>query len=233
MLLLASTSFSFTLEYSLLILGADYITFVHTACTKIFLDTSFYMTFTCVDIQFENVHCSYINLIDSKYSISHLKAFVHHVVTSHKTKKLVQFQLRWKGELNAVLSWSSLVQRDEGFYRPNRQTNLVTAFHVSFILQLNKHNSFLPLEPSSPSTKELHGPDHRSHDKINWRGVSLSPFCLKFWHRLHWLTDDDGTKKYAHPMRKKLKNCFSFFTFSAPFCSFASLTYLLTSTWQF
>ena len=189
------------------------------------------MTFTCVDIQFENVHCSYINLIDSKYSISHLKAFVHHVVTSHKTKKLVQFQLRWKGELNAVLSWSSLVQRDEGFYRPNRQTNLVTAFHVSFILQLNKHNSFLPLEPSSPSTKELHGPDHRSHDKINGRGVSLSPFCLKFWHRLHWLTDwltdDDGTKKYAHPMRKKLKNCFSFFTF---FCSFLlfCFTYLLT-----
>ena len=188
------------------------------------------MTFTCVDIQFENVHCSYINLIDSKYSISHLKAFVHHVVTSHKTKKLVQFQLRWKGELNAVLSWSSLVQRDEGFYRPNRQTNLVTAFHVSFILQLNKHNSFLPLEPSSPSTKELHGPDHRSHDKINGRGVSLSPFCLKFWHRLHWLTDwltdDDGTKKYAHPMRKKLKNCFSFFTFIL--LLFALLLHLLT-----
>ena len=97
---------------------------------------------------------------------------------------------------------------------------------VSFILQLNKHNSFLPLEPSSPSTKELHGPDHRSHDKINWRGVSLSPFCLKFWHRLHWLTDDDGTKKYAHPMRKKLKNCFSFFYFFL--LLFALLLHLLT-----
>ena len=188
------------------------------------------MTFTCVDIQFENVHCSYIKLIDSKYSISHLKAFVHHVVTSHKTKKLVQFQLRWKGELNAVLSWSSLVQRDEGFYRPNRQTNLVTAFHVSFILQLNKHNSFLPLEPSSPSTKELHGPDHRSHDKINWRGVSLSPFCLKFWHRLHWLTDwltTTAQKNMRTLCEKNWKIVFHFFTF---FCSFLlfCFTYLLT-----
>ena len=187
------------------------------------------MTFTCVDIQFENVHCSYINLIDSKYSISHLKAFVHHVVTSHKTKKLVQFQLRWKGELNAVLSWSSLVQRDDGFCRPNCQTNLVTAFHaLSLILQFNKHNSFLPLEPSSPSTKELHGPDHRSHDKINRRGVSLSPFCLKFWHRLHWLTDwltTTAQKNMRTLCEKNWKIVFHFLLF---LLLFALLLHLLT-----
>ena len=36
-------------------------------------------------IQFENVNCSYIDLIDSKYSLSSLKAFVHRVATIHKT----------------------------------------------------------------------------------------------------------------------------------------------------
>ena len=35
-------------------------------------------------IQFKNVLCYYINLIDSKYSISPLKAFVHRVATIHK-----------------------------------------------------------------------------------------------------------------------------------------------------
>ena len=35
-------------------------------------------------IGFENVCCYYINLIDSKYSISSLKAFVHRVATIHK-----------------------------------------------------------------------------------------------------------------------------------------------------
>ena len=36
-------------------------------------------------IRFENVHCSYINHIDMKYSISSLKAFVHRVATIHKS----------------------------------------------------------------------------------------------------------------------------------------------------
>ena len=37
-------------------------------------------------IRFENVHCSYINLIDLKYSISSFKAFVHHVAMIHKIR---------------------------------------------------------------------------------------------------------------------------------------------------
>ena len=35
-------------------------------------------------IRFENVQCYYINLIDLKYSISSLKAFVQRVATIHK-----------------------------------------------------------------------------------------------------------------------------------------------------
>ena len=35
-------------------------------------------------IQFEIVHCPYINLIDSKYIISSLKAFGCRVATIHK-----------------------------------------------------------------------------------------------------------------------------------------------------
>ena len=98
---------------------------------------------------------------------------------------------------------------------------------VSFILQLNKHNSFLPLEPSSPSTKELHGPDHRSHDKINGRGVSLSPFCLKFWHRLQWLTDwRRRHKKICAPYAKKIEKLFFIFYFFL--LLFALLLHLLT-----
>ena len=47
---------------------------------------------------------------------------------------------------------------DEGFYLPNRQTNLVIALHTLCLLFRNLLNTTAyHLGRSSPSTKDLHG----------------------------------------------------------------------------
>ena len=67
------------------------------------------------------------------------------MISSHLNRKFfrrLNFQL--------VSPWSSLVEGDEQLDQPNSQT--------TFWIQ-HKHNSFLlgPIQPSSPTTKELHG----------------------------------------------------------------------------
>ena len=61
-------------------------------------------------------------------------------------------------------SWSSLVRGDEGSNQPNSQTNLVTVLHALFLLFcdfINPTDNHLGrFDPSSPSSKDLHGRVH-------------------------------------------------------------------------
>ena len=59
-----------------------------------------------------------------------------------------------------LIPWSSLVEGDEQLDRPNSQT-CMEWYDVSaayFVWICHKHNCFPlgPIEPSSPSTRELH-----------------------------------------------------------------------------
>ena len=55
------------------------------------------------------------------------------------------------------------MEGDEGTYLPNCQSNLVIALHALSLLFCNLINTLInhfgSYEPSSPSTKELHGLD--------------------------------------------------------------------------
>ena len=74
-LLLTSPSFHYLLEYSahfcsLYITSSFDLSYLRMFPTILVM----WLLLTCY-IRFKNVHCSYINLIDSKYSISPLKSF--------------------------------------------------------------------------------------------------------------------------------------------------------------
>ena len=75
----SSCNFSFFLPLSRLFhslpLASIYIIFATSVPKKVPDCSRFYDVLPTYYIRFENVHCSYINLIDSKYSISSLKAF--------------------------------------------------------------------------------------------------------------------------------------------------------------
>ena len=47
------------------------------------------------------------------------------------------------------ITWSSLVEGDEGSYLPNFHSNLAIALHFLYFLQFHKHNS-LPLAKYEP-----------------------------------------------------------------------------------
>ena len=87
LIILTSTYFSRSLDYSILFLWRTITSpsfLQHTwECSRHFF---FYNILPTFYIQFENVLCDYINLNDSKYSISPLKAFVHWVATIHKNE---------------------------------------------------------------------------------------------------------------------------------------------------
>ena len=87
LIILTSTYFSRSLDYSILFLWRTITSpsfLQHTwECSRHFF---FYNILPTFYIQFENVLCDYINLNDSKYSISPLKAFVHRVATIHKNE---------------------------------------------------------------------------------------------------------------------------------------------------
>ena len=85
-ILLTSASFSHSLDYSTLFLWRKITSLLllqsTSECSRHFF---FHKALPTLNIQFKNVHCYYINLIDSKYIISPLKAFVHCVATIHKS----------------------------------------------------------------------------------------------------------------------------------------------------
>ena len=75
----SSSDFSFFLPpsrwFHSLPLASVYIIFATSIPKNVPNCSRFYDILPTYYIQFKNVHCSYINLIDSKYSISSLKAF--------------------------------------------------------------------------------------------------------------------------------------------------------------
>ena len=85
----SSTDFSVFLLPSRLFhslpLASIYIIFAASIPRNVPDSSHFYDVLPTYYIWFENVLCSYINLINSKYSISSLKAFVHCVAAIHKT----------------------------------------------------------------------------------------------------------------------------------------------------
>ena len=93
----SSTDFSFFLPFFRLFhslpLASIYITFAASVPKNVPDSSRFYDILPTYYIRFENVLCYYINLIDSKYSISSLKAFVHRVATIHK-KLILKFLYR-------------------------------------------------------------------------------------------------------------------------------------------
>ena len=81
-------------------------------------------------------------------------------------KKLLLFLQRGEATKERTQSWSSLVEGDEQLYRPNSHQNVpMDCFHVSaayfvWIFHINNSLSLGPIQPSSPSTKELLGTIH-------------------------------------------------------------------------
>ena len=78
--------------------------------------------------------------------------------------------------------WISLVQGDEQLDRPNSQTTMkLCDAWVAFIFQVNyKHNSFLlgSIQPSAPTTKELHESAFQSPSKYKMSVQLFRSFFL-------------------------------------------------------